>query len=128
MDRLLFRDRLEGRLLIGLVQFIGYPQAGRAAANAKEAALGTLQDLHGHIVPLQIQLGKRFFQRLVLGLACYFNVSHRQNSLFVMVFIVGSAPGIGTLTHAAVFVGAAAAVIFLLGLISALLALFLLLI
>ena len=59
-----------------LVGAVGHADAGRLAAHAQKSALGTLEDLNGHIVTLHAQLGKGFGDGLLLGLADHINIAH----------------------------------------------------
>ncbi len=64
---LLHRRRLYRRWL--LRRFIGDPHLGGACTDAQKSLLRPLQNFHGHIVPLQTQLGQGAGDGLVLGLA-----------------------------------------------------------
>ena len=56
----------------------------RAGAEAQEAGLGPLQHLHGHVVPVQVQLGQGLGNGLVLVFARDINiVSHNGFHLYV---------------------------------------------
>ena len=72
--------RRGGRLLIPGA--VGHPDLGGLGAQTQEAGLGPLQDLHGHVVPLQTQLAQGAVDGLVLGLARYVNITHGSISSF----------------------------------------------
>ena len=65
------RGGLGLRLVLPLV---GQPHPGRDGADAQKTGLAPLQDLHGHVVPGQPQLGQPLGDGLVLSLAGDFQI------------------------------------------------------
>ncbi|CAN4045782.1 DUF4190 domain-containing protein, partial [Dysosmobacter welbionis] len=75
-----------------------------------KTGLCSLQNLNGHIVPVQAKLPQGILDGLILGLARYINkLSHGVTSsllIIIAVLLVGPAAGIGPVSHTARFRGA----------------------
>ena len=72
-------NRLHGDndLLHGsLIGAVCHTDTGGLAAHTQKSALGTLENLNGHIVTLHAQLGKSIGNGLLLGLADHINIAH----------------------------------------------------
>ena len=69
-----------GLLVRGLV---GELHLGGHGADAQKAGLAPLQDLHGHVVPVQAQIGQPLGDGLVLGLGGEFHVFQHETALLL---------------------------------------------
>ena len=108
--RLLLGGRRGGENLLFLLRAVAHPDLGRAAAQTQKTGLCSLQNLNGHIVPVQAKLPQGILDGLILGLARYINkLSHGVTSsllIIIAVLLVGPAAGIGPVSHTARFRGA----------------------